>query len=59
MPKTKMSKRCKVVDSAKDVQQQRQIKSRADYSMAILGKAFVYNGSGRFLNIQVPKKVLS
>ena len=32
------------------------IRSRADYSLAILGMAFVRNGSGRFLNIRtVPK----
>ena len=28
------------------------IESRANHSLAILGKAFVRNGSGRFLNIR-------
>lgn len=28
------------------------IRSRADYSLAVLGMAFVRNGSGRFLNIR-------
>ena len=29
-----------------------EIRSRADYSMALLGMAFVRNGSGSFLNIR-------
>ncbi len=31
---------------------QEKIKKRANYSLAILGMAFVRNGSGRFLNVR-------
>lgn len=31
---------------------QQAIESRASYSLAVLGMAFVRNGSGRFLNIR-------
>ena len=32
------------------------IRSRANYSLSILGMAFVRNGSGQFINIRAPKK---
>jgi hypothetical protein len=35
-----------------DAKMQKYIKGRANYSLAIIGKAFVNNGSGRFLNIR-------
>jgi hypothetical protein len=37
------------LDRKKDRELQRKIKSRAFYSLAILGMAFVRHGSGRFL----------
>lgn len=45
-------------DKPEDVKMQEYIKSRANYSLAILGKAFILHGSGRFLNIrsEPPKK---
>ena len=39
-------------DTAKDVKMQEYIKSRAAYSLAILGNAFVRHGSGSFLSIR-------
>jgi hypothetical protein len=40
------------VDKPEDVKMQQEIKSRANYSLALLGMAFVRNGSGRFLNLR-------
>ncbi len=46
-------KRAKVTASAtKQAATEQEIRSRADYSLAVLGMAFVRNGSGRFLNIR-------
>ncbi len=39
-------------DKPEDIEMQREIRNRAKYSLAVLGKAFVRNGSGRFLNIR-------
>jgi hypothetical protein len=36
---------------------QKEIESRANYSLAVLGMAFVWNGSGKFLNIREPRKI--
>ena len=43
----------KIKDSPEDVAMQEEIRFRANYSLSILGKSFVYHGSGRFLNIRV------
>jgi hypothetical protein len=51
----KKSVRSKNFDTKKDRELQKKIKERAAYSLAILGKAFVRHGSGRFLNIRAPK----
>jgi hypothetical protein len=40
------------VDSPKDLKLQETIRNRSNYSLAVLGMAFVRNGSGRFLNIR-------
>jgi hypothetical protein len=40
------------VDKPENVKMQQEIKSRANYSLALLGMAFVKNGSGRFLNLR-------
>jgi hypothetical protein len=40
------------LQTKKDIELKNTIKSRANYSLAILGMAFVRNGSGRFLNIR-------
>lgn len=39
-------------DRKKDLEMQRQIKARANYSLAILGMAFVWRGSGRFISFR-------
>jgi len=46
-------------DSPRDVRMQQAIRSRANFSLAILGQAFVRNGSGRFLNIRCTEEPLS
>jgi hypothetical protein len=51
----KKSARSKNLDSKKDRGMQKKIRERAAYSLAILGKAFVRHGSGRFLNIRASK----
>lgn len=42
----------KIADKPEDVKMQRYLEARADYSMAVLGEAFVRNGSGVVLNIR-------
>ena len=42
----------KIKDKPKDIEMQEYIESRANYSLAILGKSFILHGSGRFLNIR-------
>lgn len=46
-------------DKPEDVRMQKYIRSRANYSLAILGMAFVKNGSGRFLNLGLDIKTKS
>jgi len=41
-----------VRDSKENVKLQKAITDRANYSLAILGMAFVWRGSGRFFNIR-------
>jgi hypothetical protein len=48
------SERPKIKDSPEDIAMQEAIRSRANYSLAILGMSFVYRGSGRFLNLRPP-----
>lgn len=43
-----------VRDSKENLEMQRKIIERANYSLAILGMMFVYHGSGRFLWIGPP-----
>jgi len=50
-------KRKAYVDKPEDVKMQQEIKSRADYSLALLGMAFVRHGSGRFVNLRADSKV--
>jgi hypothetical protein len=45
-------------DRPEDLRLQQAIRSRADYSLAILGNAFVRNGSGRFLNIRQATEII-
>ncbi len=52
MIRHRRTKKATFIDRAEDVLMQQAIRRRADYSLAILGKAFVLNGSGRFLNIR-------
>lgn len=40
-------------DESECIKRQNEIRERANYSLALLGKAFVYRGSGRFLDICV------
>ena len=40
-------------EKPEDIDMQNKIRERANYSLALLGKAFVYRTSGRFLNIDV------
>lgn len=47
-----MARAAKVVLSKEDLEIQKQIVQRADRSLAILGRSFVRNGSGIFLNIR-------
>ena len=47
-----MARAAKVVLSKEDLEIQKQIIQRADRSLAILGRSFVRNGSGIFLNIR-------
>ena len=42
----------KIQDKPEDVKMQEYIGTRSNYSMAVLGQAFVRNGSGSFLNIR-------
>ncbi|MDP3935313.1 MAG: hypothetical protein Q8Q46_03815 [Candidatus Giovannonibacteria bacterium] len=42
-------------DNKRDKEMQAKIRSRAAYSLAILGMAFVRHGSGKFLNIRASK----
>jgi hypothetical protein len=42
----------KIREREEDMAMQRAIRSRANYSLAVLGKSFVTNGSGRFFNIR-------
>lgn len=49
------------IDKPEDVKMQEYIEARANYSVSILGQAFVRNGSGSFLNIRrvgSPKRVV-
>ena len=46
----------KVKDYPKDSKMQKRIRSRANMSMAILGKGAVTRASGRFLNIRPSKE---
>ena len=39
-------------DSKKHREMQRQLRARANRSLAILGKSFVRHGSGKFLNLR-------
>jgi hypothetical protein len=41
-----------VNERPKDARLKEIIRNRANYSLAVLGMAFVRNGSGRFLNIR-------
>lgn len=50
-----VKKKKKIKERAKDIKMQREIRSRADYSLAILGMMFVHRGSGKFLNIRSTK----
>lgn len=50
-----------VIDSKEDIEMQKYLRARANYSLAILGEAFVRNGSGSFLNIrcvETPLRIL-
>ncbi len=40
------------VDKPEDVEMQAALRLRANYSLAVLGESFVWNGSGKFLNIR-------
>lgn len=63
--KTKRARRKKLkrrvptssVDKPKDVEMQQAIRSRANYSLALLGMAFVRRGSGRFVNLRANSRV--
>jgi len=44
--------RTRIKDTKENRRMQQEIRSRANLSLAILGKSFVTNGSGRFLNIR-------
>lgn len=44
------------VDTKEDKEIQEAIIARANYSLAVLGMAFVRHGSGKFLNIRSPKR---
>lgn len=51
----------KVIDKKEDREMQEHIESRAQYSLFILGKAFITRGSGKFLRlcpspIRMPKR---
>lgn len=49
------------IDKSEDVKMQQYIEARANYSVSVLGQAFVRNGSGRFLNIRrvgSPKRIV-
>lgn len=48
-------KQKKYVDRKKDREMQKRIRDGANYSLSVLGKAFVLRGSGRFLNIRETK----
>ena len=50
----KIAKNRKYRDSKEDRKMQEHIISRANYSLAILGMAFVRHGSGRFLWLGPP-----
>jgi len=52
-----MARAAKVVLSKEDLEIQKQIIERTNRSLAILGRAFVRNGSGIFLNIRSPISV--
>ena len=41
-------------DRPEDIEMQNQIMGRANYSMGILGKSFIYHGSGRYVSIRGP-----
>ena len=45
-----------IKDKPEDIAMQEAIRSRANYSLAILGMSFVYHGSGRFLNLRSQKE---
>lgn len=45
-------KRRKFIDKESDRKMQKKIRNRANYSLSILGMAFVRHGSGRFLSIR-------
>lgn len=45
------------VDKPEDIKMQREIQSDADYSLALLGMAFVRHGSGRFVNLRKGSRV--
>jgi hypothetical protein len=46
------SYRPRIKDSYRDMAMQEEIRNRANYSMALIGMAFVRHGSGRFLNLR-------
>lgn len=49
------------IDKPEDAKMQQYIEDRANYSVSVLGQAFVRNGSGSFLNIRrvgSPKRVV-
>lgn len=51
----------KIIDKPEDIEFQRYIEARANYSVSVLGQAFVRNGSGSFLNIRrvdTPKRIV-
>lgn len=52
MKNCRVSRKIKTSERQADVRRQNGIRERADYSLALLGKAFVTNGSGSFLNIR-------
>ncbi len=48
--------RPKIKESPEDIAMQEAIRTRANYSLAILGRSFVYRGGGYFINIRSPKE---
>ncbi len=45
----------KIPETEENREMQRYIRSKALYSLAVLGKSFITYGSGKFFNIRPPK----